>query len=190
MRDADRTLESMIGELARLPLAYQPGTRWHYSLANDVLAHLIEVLSGQPLQHFLHERLFAPLGMTDTGFSVPDAHQQRIATMYGLPDIADTTFSQLAAAWMHGVNERRDVSATYPATNRHFARGGHGLFSTIGDYQRFAQMLLNGGELDGAQILGRKTVDFMHMNHVPPTLLPYEIGGLPAHGYGFGSTLR
>lgn len=187
LSNADRTLEAMIGELARLPLAYQPGTKWHYSMSIDVIAHLIEVISGRPLQDFLQERLFAPLGMTDTGFSVPPHAHQRIATMYGHPDIATHTFSHIVEAWKTGFNERIDVETTYPATNTHsFARGGHGLFSTAGDYMRFAHMLLNRGALDGVRILAPTTVDFIHMNHVPPALLPYEIGGIPRSGYGFG----
>jgi CubicO group peptidase (beta-lactamase class C family) len=186
LSNAERTLEAMIAELARLPLAYQPGTKWHYSLAIDVLARLIEVISGQPLQDFLNERLFAPLGMTDTGFMVPAEKRDRIMTMYGHPDVATATFSSLLEAWQSGFNERIDVETTYPADNPNFARGGHGLFSTAWDYVRFAQMLLNRGELDGARILGPKIVDFMHMNHVSPALLPFEIGGVPTSGYGFG----
>jgi CubicO group peptidase (beta-lactamase class C family) len=187
LSDPERTLEAMIGELARLPLAYQPGTKWHYSMAIDVLAHLVEVISGQPLQHFLNERLFAPLGMGDTGFSVPPEQHARIATMYGHPDIATSTLSRIFEAWMGGFNERIDVEATYPKTNTHsFARGGHGLFSTAWDYMRFAQMLLNRGELDGVRVLAPKIADLMHMNHVPLALLPYEIGGIPSGGYGFG----
>jgi CubicO group peptidase (beta-lactamase class C family) len=185
--DADRTLEAVIGELARLPLAFQPGTRWHYSMAIDVIGHLIEVISGRPLQHFLKERLFAPLGMTDTGFSVPPEKCERLATMYGLPDIVTNTISRCFEAWLGGFNERIDVEATYPATNTEtFARGGYGLFSTAGDYMRFAQMLLNRGELDGVRILAPKIADLMHMNHVPVALLPYEVGGMPSSGYGFG----
>jgi CubicO group peptidase (beta-lactamase class C family) len=187
LSDADRTLEAMIGELARLPLAYQPGTRWHYSMSIDVLAHLIEVISGQPLQDFLNERLFAPLGMTDTSFCVPPEKCDRVATMYGHPDIAINTFSSIFEAWQTGFNERIDVDTTCPMTNTDsFARGGHGLFSTVSDYFRFAQMLLNRGELDGARILAPKIVDLMHMNHVPAAMLPYEIGGIPSGGYGFG----
>jgi CubicO group peptidase (beta-lactamase class C family) len=187
LSDAERTLEAMISELARLPLVYQPGTKWHYSMAIDVIAHLIEVISGQPLQHFLNERLFAPLGMTDTSFAVPPEKRDRIATMYGHPDIATSTLSGIFEAWQGGFNERIDVEATHPATNMHsFARGGHGLFSTAWDYMRFAQMLLNRGELDRVRILAPKVVDLMHLNHVPPALLPYEIGGIPSGGYGFG----
>jgi CubicO group peptidase (beta-lactamase class C family) len=185
--DAERTLEAMISELARLPLAYQPGTRWHYSLAIDVIAYLIEVISGQPLQEFLSERLFAPLGMADTGFSVPVEKRPRLATMYGHPDVVIHSFGQIVEAWTKGLNERRDVGATYPATNTHsFARGGYGLFSTTWDYMRFAQMLLNRGELDGVRILAPKIVELMHLNHVSAALLPFETAGDYSGGYGFG----
>jgi len=188
MNDPNCTLGQIIGELVRLPLAYQPGTRWHYSLGIDVVAHLIEVISGQPLQHFLRERLFGPLGMHDTGFSVPPEKQARIATMYGYPDIATHTMSQIFTAALSGDNKRRDVEATHPTANTDsFARGGYGLFSTAGDYWRFAQMLVNRGVLDHVRILSPKIVDFMHMNHVSPALLPYSINAAqPANGYGFG----
>jgi CubicO group peptidase (beta-lactamase class C family) len=187
MSNADRPLESVISELARLPLAYQPGTIWHYSMATDVIAHLIEVLSGQPLQEFLQQRLFSPLGMTGTRFSVPPSEHHRIATMYGHPDITTSTFSQIIAAWKSGFNERIDVESTYPATDTgNFARGGHGLFSTTTDYLQFAQMLVNRGTLNGVRILSPHIVDFMHVNHVPLTLLPFGIGGIMRSGYGFG----
>jgi CubicO group peptidase (beta-lactamase class C family) len=187
LSNGNRTLEAMIGELARLPLAYQPGTKWHYSMAIDVSGHLVEIISGQPLQHFLNERLFAPLGMTDTGFSVPPEKRDRIATMYGLPDIATNSLSGIFEAWTNGFNQRINVETTHPSTNTSsFARGGHGLFSTAGDYMRFAQMLLNRGELDGARIIAPKIADLMHMNHLPLAMLPYEIGGEPSGGYGFG----
>jgi CubicO group peptidase (beta-lactamase class C family) len=187
MSDASRSLESIIADLARLPLAFHPGSKWHYSMGIDVLAHLIEVLADQPLADFLRERIFAPLGMVDTAFSVPLEQQPRLATMYGHPDITISTFGQIFAAWQQGFNEQIDVEKTYPAHHTPaFARGGHGLFSTVADYMRFAQMVLNGGELDGVRIIGRKTLELMHTNHTPLSLLPYEIGGIYAGGYGFG----
>lgn len=187
MADPDRSLEAVIGELARFPLAYQPGTKWHYSMSTDVIGHLVEVISGKPLQDFLQERLFEPLGMTDTGFSVAADKRPRLATMYGHPDIGLNTMSAILEAWKTGRNERIDVERTHPSTNtRNFARGGYGLFSTAWDYMRFAQMLSNRGELDGARILAPKTVDLMHMNHLPQQLLPYGVGPLSFAGYGFG----
>jgi CubicO group peptidase (beta-lactamase class C family) len=187
--DAQCPLEAAIDDLARLPLAFQPGTRWRYSVGIDVAARLIEVISGRPLGAFLRERLFDPLGMTDTGFGVPPEKRNRLAAMYGRPDVIapGPTMASEFAAWMKGVNDRLDVAKSYPVDKPDvFMRGGHGLFSTTGDYFRFAQMLANGGELEGKRILGRKTLELMHANHVPPALLPLEIGGLPLPGYGFG----
>jgi len=187
LENANITLEDWIDHLDRFPLAFQPGTRWHYSLAIDVIARLIEIISGQKLQLFLRERLFSPLGMVDTGFSVPENKLSRLATMYGLPDVATSSLSMIGQAYMQGYNQRIDVDITYPATNTtSFARGGYGLFSTSGDYMRFAQMLMNRGQLDGVRILAPKIVDLMHMNHLPKSLLPWEVGGTPSPGYGFG----
>jgi CubicO group peptidase (beta-lactamase class C family) len=185
---AHHSLEAAIDDLARFPLAFQPGSNWRYSVGIDVAARLIEVISGRPLGAFLRERLFEPLGMADTAFGVPPEKRDRLAAMYGRPDIfGDVTMGSEYAAWLSGVNERIDVSKSYPVDSPDvFVRGGHGLFSTIGDYFRFAQMLANGGELDGERVLGRKTLELMHSNHVPASLLPLEIGGLPLPGYGFG----
>lgn len=189
MNDSTRSLEALIGELARLPLAFQPGERWHYGLGIDVAAHLIELISGRPLGAFLKERLFDPLGMTDTAFGVPSAKLPRLAAMYGLPDLLGQgmTFSALFGHFLSGYNQRADLSATYPTdTPDVFARGGLGLYSTAQDYMRFAQMLLKGTTPDGARILGRKTLELMHSNHLPQALLPFEIGGVPSLGLGFG----
>ena len=188
MSDANSILAEVIAELACFPLIDQPGDGYHYSMSIDVLAHLIEVIADQPLGDFLQERIFGPLSMVDTGFAVPEAKLGRVATMYGHPDVATHNFSQIIAAWEDGFNEEIDMSQTYPTHGApNFQRGGHGLFSTAGDYMRFAQMLLNGGELDGVRILGRKTVELMHSNHVPMKLLPYQIGPAgPSLGYGFG----
>ncbi len=189
MNDAARPLDALIDELATLPLAFQPGSRWHYSVGIDVAARLIEVLSGQSLGDFLRERLFDPLGMGDTGFGVPDAQLGRVSAMYGLPDLVGENYSaiQLMEAALSGFNERIDVSETYPtSTPDVFQRGGLGLFSTTADYMRFAQMLANAGALDGTRVVGRKTLELMHANHLPPELLPYELLGLPVPGMGFG----
>ena len=187
--DAERPLAAAIDDLARFPLAFQPGSKWRYSVGIDVAARVIEVISGRPLGAFLRERLFEPLGMTDTAFGVPPEKRGRVAAMYGRPDVISpgTTMMSEFAAWMAGVNDRIDVSKSHPVDSLDvFMRGGHGLFSTTGDYFRFAQMLANGGELNGARILGRKTLELMHSNFVPAGLLPLEIGGLPLPGYGFG----
>lgn len=188
--DGSRTLAAMIDELARQPLAFQPGTQWHYSLSIDVLAHLIEVLSGQPLGDFLQEQLFTPLGMTDTGFHVPAHKQSRCASMYGVIDLVgeNVTFHEILAAWTTEKRKKLDVSQTYPLDRPgQFARGGVGLYSTLEDYMKFAQLLLNQGAWDGQQIVGRKTLELMHSNHLPAALCPYHIANLVFwKGYGFG----
>ena len=189
MNDATLSLKEVIDALAEIPLASQPGSRWHYSVGIDVAARLVEVLSGQSLGSFLKERIFGPLGMTDTGFGVADSSLNRLSAMYGLPDLfgQDHTGTKLAEAAVGGFNERIDVSVTYPTGSPEvFSRGGHGLFSTIGDYANFAQMLLNGGQLDGARVIGRKTLELMHANHLPNGLLPWALLGQDNHGFGFG----
>jgi CubicO group peptidase (beta-lactamase class C family) len=187
--DASRPLTQFVDALTELPLAYQPGERWHYGASIDVAAALIEVIADRPLGQFLDERLFGPLGMTDTGFAVPDAERGRLAAMYGRPDVLGRGQTALGIydAWVRGEDERRDVSATYPADAPGvFARGGFGLFSTSGDLLRFAQMLLDDGELDGKRVLAPETVQLMHRNHLDAALLPWESGGQPVLGYGFG----
>jgi CubicO group peptidase (beta-lactamase class C family) len=189
MHDPTRTLEQVIDELATIPLAFAPGTMWHYSLGTDVAARLIEVISGQQLGDFLQERLFGPLGMTDTAFGVPESERSRLSAMYGLPDLIgeNTTMSTLVGAFAAGDVGRRDVEATYPSDAPDvFQRGGLGLFGTGSDYLRFASMLLTGRAEDGTRVLGRKTLELMHTNHLAPALLPYSLAGVPAGGYGFG----
>ena len=189
MNDASRSLEACIDEVAALPLAFHPGTRWHYSVGIDVAARLVEVLSGQPLGAFLRERIFAPLGMEETGFGVADGALGRLAAMYGLPDLIglDHEAKKLAAAAISGDNQLRDVSDTYPTGEpESFARGGYGLFSTIGDYQRFAQMLADGGTFGGERIVSPKTLDLMHRNHLVAELMPWDLMGIPNPGMGFG----
>ncbi|MGI9432048.1 MAG: serine hydrolase domain-containing protein [Myxococcota bacterium] len=148
------TLRETIEKLATLPLEFSPGTAWNYSVATDVCGYLIEVLSGKPLDEFFREEIFEPLGMTDTGFTVSPEKLDRFATLY---------------------SRRRDKSlkieddpedSLYAGT-RKFLSGGGGLVSTASDYLRFCLMLRGGGELDGARILGRKTLEFMRQNHLP-----------------------
>jgi CubicO group peptidase (beta-lactamase class C family) len=187
---SDVSLAEVADDLAQLPLAFQPGSGWRYSVGIDVAARVAEVVADQPLGALLRERLFEPLGMTDTAFGVSTEKRDRLAAMYGRPDVLgpDTTILGTFDAWRKGVNVRLDdVSASYPPDSPDvFVRGGHGLFGTIGDYYRFAQMLANGGRLGGSRVIGRKTLELMHMNRIPASMLPLEIGGLPLPGYGFG----
>ena len=189
MHDATRTLEQCVDVIASLPLAFQPGERFHYSVGIDVAARLAEVIADQPFGDFVAERILRPLGMADTGFGVPEDQLERVSVMYGLPDLVGEDYHAggLVEAALSGFNERIDVSATYPtSTPDVYVRGGVGLFSTIDDYYRFAQMLANGGELDGTRIAGRKTLELMHSNRLTPSMLPLEIMGMPSPGMGFG----
>jgi CubicO group peptidase (beta-lactamase class C family) len=184
-------LPEFVAALAELPLAFQPGTAWRYSVAHDVVAYLIEILSDRPLDAYLRETLFEPLGMVDTGFCVREGELDRFAAMYGSLRIeeSDSTAMQWFARAAAGVNEclARPEESREAAPHSVF-RGGNGLVSTAADYTRFAQMLLGNGELEGTRILSRKTVELMTTNHLPPNLMPYELQGMysPGRGYGLG----
>ena len=160
----DMDLAEFSDRLAALPLAYQPGEVWDYSLSADVLGRVVEVASGLPLDQYLRERLFAPLGMVDTDFWVPPAKQDRIAEAQA-GDPADGLIDVTRAPKM-------------------FA-GGHGLVSTAMDYARFCQMMLARGSLEGTRILGRKTVEYMTSDHLGD-ISRAGTAYLPGPGYGFG----
>ena len=155
MPGSSMTLADLVDALSELPLLFSPGTQWSYSLATDVVGRLVEVLSGQPLDALLQERIFGPLRMVDTGFWVPADQAERLAACYFAagPDQPMVVFD-------------RPDSSTYLSAPS-LLSGGGGLVSTVGDYHRFTQMLLGGGELDGARVLGRKTIQFMTSNHLP-----------------------
>jgi CubicO group peptidase (beta-lactamase class C family) len=148
------TLRDMVEKLATLPLEFSPGTAWNYSVATDVCGHLVEVLSGKPLDQFLEEEIFGPLGMVDTGFRVPAEKQERLATLYSRRRDKSLRIED-------------DAGSSVYSQERSFLSGGGGLVSTASDYLRFCLMLRGGGELDGARILGRKTLEFMRQNHLP-----------------------
>ncbi|MBN1400485.1 MAG: serine hydrolase [Anaerolineae bacterium] len=168
------TAEFMDG-LARLPLAFQPGQEYFYGYSNDVLGRLIEVLTGMRFSEFLQRELFEPLGMTDTAFWVPEEKRERFAALYRMDQGLELEASPGA--------RRYDRP---PA----FESGGGGLASTLGDYARFAQMLVNGGELDGVRILGRKTVQLMGTNHLEPQQQACFDARMNKRGYGYGLGVR
>ncbi len=138
---------------AELPLLFDPGAEWNYSVATDVLGRVVEVVSGRPLDAFLSEEILGPLGMVDTGFSVPESELGRLAELY-VPT---------PAGGLRPHSRMGDVVRTPPV----YLSGGGGLVSTAADYHRFTQMLSNGGELDGVRLLGPRTVGFMTRNHLP-----------------------
>jgi CubicO group peptidase (beta-lactamase class C family) len=153
-------LAANIDRLAKAPLVSQPGAEWHYSLSTDVLGRVVEVASGLPFDRFLRERIFAPLHMVDTGFDVPDSKWPRLATVYS-PD-GNGGVRPMKSPESFGNTVMSPDS--YKAGKTYFS-GGAGLVSTAQDYSRFAQMLLNGGVLDGVRLLGPKTVELMTTSH-------------------------
>ena len=186
---ADQPLADFVSDLLELPLAFQPGAAWRYSFSHDVVARLVEIISGQAFDDYLHEHLFEPLGMMDTAFHVPQDKHHRFASMYGSGEVLgpDITGTRLFEDLEAGVNERiAGPSDSLESSPHRVLRGGHGLVSTASDYLRFCSMMLNGGELEGRRILGRKTVELMVTNHLAPELLPIEEGGLYRPGFGYG----
>ncbi|HEV2417186.1 MAG TPA: serine hydrolase domain-containing protein [Terriglobia bacterium] len=171
------SLQAMIDKLANIPLLYQPGTQWVYSLSVDIQGYLVQKLSGMPLADFMRERIFKPLGMKDTGFYVPSSQWSRLATLYGVSkDGALIPYSGPL-----------NIDFSKPPS---LPSGGGGLVSTASDYLRFAQMLLNGGELNGTRILAPATVKLMSSNHLHANLMTGQFGiGVqhirPGFGYGY-----
>jgi CubicO group peptidase (beta-lactamase class C family) len=143
----------MVELAASMPLLAQPGEEWNYSIATDVLGHLIAVVSGQPFDVFLRERVLKPLGMNETDFVVAEANRARFAAMYGPKDGG-------------GIKLLDDPTRSRYLAPRVLYSGGGGLTSTVSDYWRFCRFMLNKGELDGVRLLGRKTVELMTTNHL------------------------
>jgi CubicO group peptidase (beta-lactamase class C family) len=150
MMEAGGTIAEMITALGSLPLLFEPGTRWNYGVSTDVCGRLVEVLSGSSLDEYFAANILGPLGMASTGFSVRPEDAERFAACYTL-----------------GLKRIDDPEASPFLKPPSFLSGGGGLVGTAADYLRFATMLLNGGELDGVRILGRKTVGYMTANHLP-----------------------
>lgn len=174
-RDADlwsgASLTNFITKLAKVPLQHQPGDAWTYGVNQDVLGAVIERVTGKTFGAFLEERIFRPLGMKDTGF-----------------DVAPEKMNRLAKTYKHGPDgkfmEDQPIVETWPEAGRGIEAGGAGIFSTAGDFARFAQMLCNGGTLEGKRIFGRKTVELMTANHL--VTLPNNQAATRQRGFGLG----
>jgi CubicO group peptidase (beta-lactamase class C family) len=168
----DKPIASWVASLGTLPLLHQPGEVWEYSIGYDVLGRVIEVVSGQPFDQFLQSRLFAPLHMVDSGFSVPEDKLDRLVAVPG----AQPPFLS-------------DGDVGKPQT---FFSGGGGIVSTVPDFLRFCQMLLDGGELDGVRILKPETVRLMMTNSMPPDIhfAGHEAGPAYGTGWGLGFAIR
>jgi len=168
-------LQTFVDRTASIPLLFQPGEAWFYSVGMDIQGHIIEKISGQTFGEYLQTRLFGPLGMTDTGFYVPAEDYERLSEVYGF----DPESGALVPVPYPSVQFKRETIG--------YESGGGGLVSTMGDYSRFAQMLVNRGELDGARILKPETIDVITTNFLPEgAALSFGVDPIP--GFGMGLT--
>jgi CubicO group peptidase (beta-lactamase class C family) len=169
----DKPIADFVASLGALPLLHQPGEVWEYAIGYDVLGRVIEVVSGQPFDQFLQSRLFAPLHMVDSGFSVP---QDKLARLVAVP----------------GPQPQPPFANSDVSKPQTFFSGGGGIVSTVPDFLRFCQMLLNGGELDGVRILKPETVRLMTTNSLPPKMYiaGHEVGPAFGTGWGLGFAVR
>jgi CubicO group peptidase (beta-lactamase class C family) len=177
VNDSDSTLAQMVEKLGRIPLAYQPGTEWRYSVSTDVLARLVEVVSGKRFDTYLDDHIFQPLGMVDTGFFVPREKQDRFTTNYRpTPD---------------GIEKADDPYNGQYSQPKAMLSGGGGLCGTIGDYIQFVGMLMNGGMWRGQRILQTSTIDVMRTNVLAPGVgVRFMQLQLPQTVFGLGVAIR
>ena len=183
------TLQSMIADLAKIPLEFSPGEAWNYSVSTDVIGYLIGLISGKPFEAFLQERIFDPLGMDDTGFFVPPDKAHRLAACYSASPQGAMTFH--ATDRKGGLTLQDDPATSSFLSPPSFVSGGGGLCSTAADYLTFCRALLNGGELDGIRLVGPKTLHLMTSNHLPggktlPELSRSLFSEATYEGIGFG----
>jgi CubicO group peptidase (beta-lactamase class C family) len=169
------SIREMVEALARLPLESQPGTQFEYQVGYPVIGTVLEIVTGKTLEEFYQERILKPLGMKDTSFYLSKNRLDRFPTLYRPVNEA--------GKWKLSVAEKPETSEKIIGPRTYFEAGGGagGVLSTVADYARFAQMLLNGGELDGVRILARKTVELMTSSHTGDMVLP-----IPGPGFGFG----
>lgn len=160
---ASSSLQDMIDKIAKIPLLYQPGTRWSYSVAVDIQGYIIEKLSGQRLGDFMADHIFKPLGMKDTGFFTPPSQKARLSEVYVLNPQTNKLLELTPALFP----QLQDFTKEPPMDS-----GGGGTVSTIDDYARFCQMILNGGELNGVRILAPATVALMQADHIEDSVTP------------------
>jgi CubicO group peptidase (beta-lactamase class C family) len=169
------TFRERVEAQAKLPLSFQPGTEFEYHVGYPVIGVVIETIVGKTLEEFYQERIFRPLGMKDTSFYLPKRKLNRFPACYQP--------KREGREWKLAIVERAETSEKVKGPKVYFGAGGDmgGILSTVADYARFAQMLLNGGELDGVRILGRKTVELMTASHTGNIFIP-----MLGHGFGFG----
>lgn len=169
-------VDALPADLAKLPLQHQPGSAWTYGVNTDVLGLLVEKISGLRLGDYMQKHIFTPLKMDDTGFYVPSEKASRLAQMYTVDANTGKTIPML------------NVPLGDYTSRPKFESGGGGLVSTMTDYLKFAQMLLDGGKYKGGYILAPRTVDYMRSNHLPNPLYPFEADS-PGEGYGLAMSV-
>ena len=178
------SLAEMVARLAKIPLYYQPGTHFEYSIGQDVQARLVEIFSGMPFDQFLQRRLFGPLGMKDTGYWAKDS--SRLSAVHWMKD-----GTLVPCDDDHGCPKATDffsdpkIINSYTAEHAHKG-GSYGLVGTAEDYWRFAQMMLNGGQFEGRRILSPHTVSYIATDHLSPVTFPSLTGGDSGIGWGLG----
>jgi CubicO group peptidase (beta-lactamase class C family) len=183
------TLQSMVEDLAKIPLEFSPGEAWNYSVSTDVIGYLVGLISGMPFEQFLKERIFNPLGMSDTDFFVPADKAHRFAACYSADPKGGMTFH--AADRKGGLTLQDDPATSSFLSPPSLISGGGGLCSTAADYLTFCRALLNGGELGGVRLLGPKTLALMTTNHLPggvdlPAMSRSLFSEASYNGIGFG----
>lgn len=185
----NNSLEEEINLLATIPLLYQPSSNWVYSVSVDILARIIEIVSGTTLQNQLKNRIFDPLKMNNTGFSINESNRSKLMSSYHYDSINNILIAP-------NTHSRKIANYDYPLNSKSFARGGIGLFSTLTDYSKFAKMLLTGKTDKGEIILSKELLNKATTNHLSGSLLPFEIKNFDiqeleenvfdAYGWGLG----
>ncbi|WP_316167927.1 MULTISPECIES: serine hydrolase domain-containing protein [unclassified Bradyrhizobium] len=183
------TMQSMIADLAKIPLEFSPGEAWNYSVSTDVIGYLIGKIADQPFEQFLKERIFDPLGMSDTDFHVPAAKAHRLAACYSADAGGGLSFH--AAERKGGLTLQDDPATSTFLSPPDFISGGGGLCSTSSDYLTFCRALIKSGELGGVRLLGPKTLQLMTSNHLPggvdlPAMSRSMFAEAAYNGIGFG----
>ncbi len=185
--DSSRSLSDLVDAIAAMPLANQPGERWYYSYANDVLAEVLVRISNQTLEDLLTEHLFRPLGMDATRFSIASDRVQDLVAMYGQKDLGQVPDPGLTTHELTALN----VDAAHPVDKgANFSRGGHGLYSTLDDYSRFTEVLLSGCSVDGQRLLSEAMLEMSWANRLTPEQMPIGMNGTINPGYGWNLTGR
>jgi len=177
------TLEELCDKLAQMPLAYEPGTQWRYSFATDVAARVVEVLSGKRFDQYLEAHIFRPLGMSDTGFHVPEEKMDRFVSMYAPVDLFDPM--------KPGMNRAEDPATGPYSRPRRMLSGGGGLVSTVADYLTFIRMIVSGGTWNGVRIIKPETLALMRTNQLAPGVqVAFPMWAMPGTVFGLGFALK